>query len=395
LAGTRSRKRGSCLMRLNKIVATVCLLLPSVEVAQSTASRVPQLIPRTRREREQNYENLHRVFLSVQVTTPSGQAADNLKQSDFNLFVDHQRHEMSSFQSETKDSVTTPVRVVLVVDALNNSSGRVASYRKAITKYVQSGSGSLSNPTSIAVLSEHGTALSSFSTDRVAVLRYLDELSGNIQTMSCRDTTYERAQESYDRDPNPRLECLDRLFNSSIAALNSIGESLVLSRSKLHRPVRTIIIWLGRGWPLLNEPGFMPDTPEIEESFHRNFVSISGALTEAQVTLNAVASNALIPLSGKKLANSYFVQGVPADKEAVAAGLSLQAFAWQSGGIVLNSTKDITAQIAGCVADAQTYYLLSFDYSPAPKFGERHLLDVRVGISGLATRTRTLYYAEQ
>jgi len=73
----------------------------------------------------------------------------------------------------------------------------------------------------------------------------------------------------------------------------------------------------------------------------------------------------------------------------------LQAFAWQSGGIVLNSTKDITAQIAGCVADAQTYYLLSFDYSPALKFGERHLLDVTVGISGLATRTRTLYYAEQ
>jgi hypothetical protein len=278
---------------------------------------------------------------------------------------------------------------------LNNSAGKVASYRKAVAKYLLSGSGPLLNPTSIAVLSERGSGLSSFSTDRTAVLRDLNELSGGIQTMSCRDTTYERAQESYDRDPNPRLECLDHLFNSSIAALNSIGEWLVLSRSKLHRPARTAVIWLGRGWPLLNEPGFMPDTPEIEESFHRNLVNISGALTEAQVTLDAVASNAFIPVSGKKLTNSYFFQGVSATDDAVAAGLSLQAFAWQSGGIVLSSTKDITAQIARCVADAQSYYLLSFDYSPSSSFGERHTLDVTVGRSGLMTRTRTLYYAEQ
>lgn len=386
------------LARLNVLAASLGLLFPLLTAAQSTALQnplSPQLIPRTQKDREQNYQNLHRVFLSVQVTTPSGQPASDLKQSDFRLFVDGQPHEMTSFQSINLNSEMIPAQIVFVVDALNNSAGKVASHRKAIAKYLQRGSGPLLNPTSIALLSEHSIELGSFSTDRAAVLRQLNKLSGNIHTMSCRDTTLERVQESGSHDPNPRLGCLDHLFNSSIAALNSIGESLVLSRSRSHRPLRTIIIWIGRGWPLLNEHGYTPDTPEIKESFYRDLVNVSGALTEAQVTLNAIASSEILPVSQKNLPDSYFFQGVSDPKDAIAADLSLQAFAWQSGGTVLNSTKDISAQIARCVADAQPYYLVSFEYSPSANFGQHHGLDVTLDKPNLTARTRTVYYAEQ
>jgi hypothetical protein len=92
-------KGGSTRKRLCKSVASLCFLFPSFMVAQSTAPRGPQLIPRTRTEREQNYENLHRVFLNVQVTMPSGQAAIDFHQTDFELLVDHQPKKIASFQS--------------------------------------------------------------------------------------------------------------------------------------------------------------------------------------------------------------------------------------------------------------------------------------------------------
>jgi len=300
-----------------------------------------------------------------------------------------------SFQYVGADSTATPVRVVLVIDALNNSAGRVSLYRRAIAKYLHSGSGALANHTSIAVLSDRGMEMSSFSDDRAAVMRELDRRSGKVDSMSCRDTTIEGEQQSFGPDLNHRLDCLDRLFNSSVAALNSLAESLIVRRSRSHRPLRTIIVWFGRGWPLLNETGYTPDMLETKESFYRNFVNVSEALTEAQVTLNDVASTEFLPVAHKKLKSSYFFQGVSAPTNTAAANLALQAFAWQSGGVVLNGTRDIAAQIARCVADAQSYYLLSFQYGPAAAFGERHTVDVTLGRSDLITRARTLYYAEQ
>lgn len=389
-------------IRLRLFTVGLCLFLPPVVSAQSSAPpgpRFPQLIPRTHSEREQKYEDLHRVILNVQVTTTAGQPALDLEQSDFNLLVDNQRSKISSFQRAGNDSAATPVRVVLVIDALNNSAGRVGSYRKAISKYLQSGSGALVNQTAIAVLSDRGMEMSPFSDDRAAVMRELNNRSGKIDSMSCRDIALQGSMESSSaipsHDPNARPDCLDRLFNSSVSGLNSLAESLVLSRSRSHRPLRTIIIWLGRGWPLLNEIGYMPDTLDTKESFYRNFVNVSEALTEAQVTLDDVASTEFLPVGQKKLQSSYFFQGVSASKDAAASNLALQAFAWQSGGVVLNSTRDIASEIARCVADARSYYLIGFSYPPAKGFGERHMVEVSVGRSDLITRTRTIYYAEQ
>ena len=367
-----------------------------VQLLPSPGPQNPRLIPRTHEERERKYQELHRIVLSVQVSSPSGQPAESLQQSDFTLLVDHQPHRIAYFQSINLNSAENPARIVLVVDALNNSAGKVAVYRKEITRYLQSGTTvPLPNPTAIALLSEHGMDLGSFSTDRVIVLGQLDRLTGKVHSMSCRDTTPERVQESDQHDPNPRLDCLDRLFNSSITALNSLGESLALSRSKSHRPVRTIVIWMGRGWPLLNQPGYTPDTPETKASFYRDLVNISSALTEAEVSLSTVASSEILPISRKNLSKSYFFRGISDPKDANASSLSLQALAWQSGGTVLNASKDISAQIARCAKDAQAYYLLSFEYPPSPSFGQFHILSVTLDNASLNVRARTVYYAEQ
>lgn len=368
------------------------MLLPPL----TPQSQFPRLIPRSHAEREQNYQSHHRIYLSVQVTAPSGQPIESLQPSDFTLLQDHQPRPFTSLRLMDSGSQVPPARVTLVLDALNNSAGKVTSYRKQIAKYLQSGTAPLANPTSIALLSERGIQLASASTDRAAVLRQLDQLAGNLQSLSCRDTTLalQETNPGEARDPNPQLGCFDHLFNGSIIALNTLAESLINQRKKPNQPQRNLVLWFGRGWPLLNQRGYIPDTHDIKADFYSNLVTVSGALTEAQVTLHALASSEVLPVSRKKLPDSYFFQGASSPKDTTAANLSLQAFAFQSGGTVSESNKDLAAQIARCVPEVQSYYLLQFDYPPAHDTGEYHSLEIKLNPPGPAVRTRTLYYAE-
>ena len=63
---------------------------------QSAGSQSPQLIPRTREERELAYQNLHRIFLNVEVSDLSGKTISDLNQSDFTLFQDGRIQKIAS-----------------------------------------------------------------------------------------------------------------------------------------------------------------------------------------------------------------------------------------------------------------------------------------------------------
>jgi VWFA-related protein len=370
---------------------------------QSVEPQTPHLIPRTREERERHSQNLQRLFLSVQVSDRSGTPAAGLKQSDFVILEDRSPQAIASFQSIPDHPEDEPTRVVIVLDTVNNSSGKVTHFRKEIEKYLNERNSQLANPTSIALLSDHGLQLGAPYQDGNLVLKELDELAGNLHTVTCADTipaltcSMPRSPDgtSPPCDPNPRLECLDHLFSSSLTAINGLADELVNNSQKVTNTGRVILLWVGNGWPLLNERGYTPDTREAKQSFFRDLVTVSSALTEAHVTLDAVASSEPLPIGLKNIRESFFFQGVPDENHATAASLSLQALAYQSGGMVLTSTKDIAGQISRCVADSQSYYLLSFDNPPATHDGEYHALEVKVDKPGLTVRTRTVYYTER
>jgi hypothetical protein len=74
--------------------------------------------------------------------------------------------------------------------------------------------------------------------------------------------------------------------------------------------------------------------------------------------------------------------------------LGLQVLVVQSGGSVFNSSNDLTAAIADCVADADAFYVVSFNAARPDKADEYHSLKVTVDKPGIAARTRTGYYAQ-
>jgi hypothetical protein len=74
--------------------------------------------------------------------------------------------------------------------------------------------------------------------------------------------------------------------------------------------------------------------------------------------------------------------------------LSLQVLAVQSGGIVVNSTNDLTSSIVRCAADAPYYYVVSFNAPRADHPDEYHSLETKVDRAKVVARTRTGYYAQ-
>ncbi|MGD0366663.1 MAG: VWA domain-containing protein, partial [Acidobacteriaceae bacterium] len=91
---------------------------------------------------------------------------------------------------------------------------------------------------------------------------------------------------------------------------------------------------------------------------------------------------------------SHFLAAVTASTQANAASLALPVLATQSGGQVLDDGKDITGAIAACLADADSWYEISFESTPSAQPDEYHALQVKVNKPGVTTRTNTAYYAE-
>jgi hypothetical protein len=72
--------------------------------------------------------------------------------------------------------------------------------------------------------------------------------------------------------------------------------------------------------------------------------------------------------------------------------MALRVLVHETGGQTLDRGKDISSSIAACLADAASYYVLSFNSAGASKEGEYHALDVRVNRPGLTARTNKAYY---
>lgn len=97
---------------------------------QSPEPQSPRLTPRSAQEREHNYQNLHRIVLDVQVFDPSGKPEAALKQTDFTVLRDDRPVQIAEFRAVQGNSATNPAEIIIVLDAVNNSSGKVAHFRK-------------------------------------------------------------------------------------------------------------------------------------------------------------------------------------------------------------------------------------------------------------------------
>jgi len=312
------------------------------------------------------------ITLDVVVADQAGHAVPGLQQQDSALLDNKLAQKIVSFHAVTATPASDdpPVEIILVVDEVNTSFQEVVIVRQEIEKFLNQNGGQLVRPVSILFFTDLGAAATTPSKDGKAVLAEL-----NQHKQPLRDTT--RAQGAYG--------AIERLNRS----LSTLGQ---LADFEAKRPGRKLVIWMSPGWTFLSSPAVQL-SPKDQQTLFRTAVSLSNALQRARITLYNVNPAG----SGGNALKSYyksFVKGVTAAKQMQAGNLALQVLAYQSGGLILNSNNDLAGEIATCVNDANTYYVLAFEAAPGEGPNEYHALEVNIDKPGLEARTRSGYYAQ-
>jgi VWFA-related protein len=316
------------------------------------------------------------IILDVQVTDKSGAPIRGLQQQDFTVLDDKRPQSILSFRSVNGEAASTadpPVEIVLIVDAVNASPQAVAYEREEVKKFLLRNGGKLAQPVSLVVFADAGTKVQNGSSrDGNALAALYDQYETGVRSINRSEGFYGAAER----------------FDMSLKTLTSIATDEGTS------PGRKLMIWISPGWPLLTGPDIELSRKEQQQIFD-SVVSASTVLRQARITLYSVDPLGLADSGGVRITYyEEFLKGLASPSRAVVADLSLQVLAVQSGGRVLNSSNSLTTEVANCAADADAFYVLSFNASRADRADEYHSLAVTVDKPGIKVRTRSGYYAQ-
>ena len=315
-----------------------------------------------------------RIRLNVVVNDKSGKPVSDLQQQDFQILDNKSPQQILSFEAVAgRHAAGDPLEVILIIDAVNIPYTRVAYARDQIKKYLRQDNGVLAWPLIIGFLSDSGLELQGApSRDGNALATFLDQNQSALRIIN-------RSQGFWGKDDQMQL---------SVNAFEQLGQYAG------RIPGRKIVICLSPGWPMLSGPN-MDLTKNEEEAIFNNIVALSTELRESGITLYDV--DPLGTTDSGSFRTFYwesFIKGVRSAKDAQIGNLALQVLAYQSGGRVLNSNNDVTAEIETCVRDANTYYILSFAPEPADGPNDYHTIQVKVDRPKLKAQTLAGYYAQ-
>jgi VWFA-related protein len=320
---------------------------------------------------EQMRKSEHHIMLDVEVTDFAGKPAKRLKQSEFTVLDNGKQQPISSFREIEGETAPPPAEVVLVLDTMNASFQDVVIARQGIDKFLRQDGGHLSIPLSIAFLTERGAKLNNPSKDGNA-------LADDLQKLQTPMHVYGAAQ---------GINGVTERQQKSIDALHT------LSIVEAQKPGRKLVIWVGPGWPLLSR-----STAGTTERDRRRYfdwiVDVTTSLRKAHITLYSVIPLNLMPETAQNVfLYKTYLQGVESPQQADSQNLALQVLATHSGGQVLSKSANLSAQLTRCIADANSYYEMSFDASDADRVLTYHALAVKADLAKAEVRTLTSYYA--
>lgn len=311
------------------------------------------------------------ISLDVVVTPKSGGSpVAGLEQKDFTLLDNKAPQKILSFKAVSGSQ--EPVEVILLIDGVNTTYETIAYERNQIDAFLRANGGKLTHPMKLAIFGDTGTQVQdSFSTDGNAIAASFDKQTVALRTLR-RSAGFYGAEERFD------------LSMKTLAQLASVEAT---------HPGRKFILWVSPGWPILSGPRVQIDGKQQQQLFNA-IVQTSAELRQTRITLYNIN-----PLGASEpTINVYyyqeFLKGVARPSQVSVGNLALQVLAAQSGGLVLNSSNDITALLQQAFADTGNWYEISFESAAAERPNEYHQIQIQVDKPGLVARTRQGYYAQ-
>lgn len=323
---------------------------------------------------QQSQPSNRQITLDVVVIDKSGKPVSGLEQKDFTLLDNKQPQKILSFDAvQGAATLDPPVELVLVSDEVNTGFTNVSVERGQIQKFLQGDDGELPRPASLAFLTDSGIKIDNRTTqDGKTLVGVLDLNKAGLRAIN-------REQGFYGADERVGL------------SLNALDQ---LAAYETPRPGRKLVIWISPGWPLLTGPRLELTGKEQQKIFSR-IVALSDSLRRARITLYSIDPLGTNDAAGfQTFYYEEFVKGVKKPGQVQMGNLALQVIATQSGGRVFNSNNDVAGEIAAAIADANAFYVLTFDGLPGDGPDEYHSLEIKLDRPGLKALTRTGYYAQ-
>ena len=314
--------------------------------------------------------------LDVEVTDPSGKAVTGLEAKDFSLVDNGQPDQIVTLHAfDGAAAFPNPaVEVVLVIDEMNQSAEQVAQVDQEVSKFLRRNGGHLDQPVSIyrfflGGISETPQALmdGNVLAEELAAKNKLNTVWPKLDKGSVGVWIAPSASFAYRNQ----------------ISLTALGAMILEERRK---PGRKLMVWLGGGWPLLNDKSV--------DSFDW-VTEFSTRLREARITLSSVTA---WPYPVRESPYQNFLQGIQSARktsdEYLIQSLGLEVLATQSGGHVVEPGPYMADQIGLLVKEANDFYTISFDPPRTEQVDEYHELKVRLAKPGLTARTTSGYYDE-
>ena len=312
--------------------------------------------------------------LDVVVTDKKGVPITGLQQQDFTIEIDKKPLPITSFKAvEASKAGTDSIETILLIDTVNTRFTHVAYERQEIDRFLKQNNGQLAQPVTLVILSDTGTKITPQpSRDGNQLATFLAQAESNLREIG-RDTGFYGAVERF------------QLSTSALQRLAAYEDT---------RPGRKLLVWIGPGWPLLSGPEVELTAREQQQLFATD-VTLTAALRKARITLSSVDPlGTADAVSYRTFFYKEFTKGVPSPNRMQIGNLALQVLALNSGGRVMNSNNDVAKEITAAVSDAQAFYTLTVNPSPAEHPNEYRTIAVTTDKPGLTPRTRTGYYAQ-
>jgi VWFA-related protein len=378
--------------------ASLIFLILATQIA---AAQNPTLKTRTREEREREYQASRSITLNVQVTEAAGKPVTDLNPQDFTILDNHEPRKLVAFHAIDGQAMNDATEVIILLDAVNSIAPALQAERDGIFKLLAGSHGPLPYSTSFVLWSNGHLKATEATTDRNAIGRAFVGMTKNLRSNACSPLDASVAQAVKGGGPGTLgsnnigqhavsvAQCLQVHFKDSLAALDGIAQKQVRVGG------RTILVWVGPGWPLLSDVQFEQLTPAAHKAFFEEAGTVLHDLESAQITLDAVG-----PADHARKAEIARVdlralaEGVAAPETAAPSNLALPVLAHQTGGQVSSTSSNVSADLNKFLGDADWYYALTFIPPPAQKGAELRSIEVKVNRAGVNIRNPIAYYLQ-
>jgi VWFA-related protein len=255
---------------VSRVVFATMLSLAAAAFAEQTAPPQPQSHPElSHRPAPSPGAPQGEIKIDVLVTDRAGQPVGGLTQKDFTLFDNKKPRPILSFRAvdgSTGDGTRSdpPVEVILLLDVTNTPLDVVGHERGQIEQFLRRNGGRLMQPTSLMIFNDQGIK---------GLPRPTRDGNQLADELTKAETTAHSVLLTEQTEPERVTMSLNALERISEAANTKAG--------------RTLLIWIGPGWPMLENPNVLFTTHEYAAQFDR-VVTISGEMRDARVTLYSI-----------------------------------------------------------------------------------------------------------